>query len=123
MSHFMNDIPNPAADSCWHKYSAIRAPPPAKAFVFIDEHENSIDNSRFVCSQRGTWMWIDFPATRHQNACVLSFADGHAELWKWREANTIAAGKLPPWIQGVAARSGDRDLGRLQESIPVVPIR
>ena len=63
------------------------------------------------------WSWIDFPATRHNNGCVLSFADGHAEAWKWREGRTIQSGKLKGWIQGVSGVAGtDRDLGRLYDA-------
>lgn len=123
MSDYMNDVPNPADHSCWHKYSSIRSPPPVRAFVFIDEHENSIENARFVSTQPGVWRWVDFPAVRHANAGVLSFADGHCELWKWRELRTIQAGRFPPWIQNVTTRVGDLDITRIHRAIPVIPIR
>jgi hypothetical protein len=43
---------------------------------------------------------------------VLSFADGHAERWRWREAKSFA-GKQSYWKQAVSA--GDlADLRRLQ---------
>ena len=88
MSMYMNHVPNPTDRTCWHKYSEIRDPGPARAFVFIDEHENSIDNARFVLTQPAEWRWIDFPATRHGGGGVLSFADGHVESHKWLEAST-----------------------------------
>jgi prepilin-type processing-associated H-X9-DG protein len=28
--------------------------------------------------------WLDVPADRHQRGGNLTFADGHAEHWKWR---------------------------------------
>ena len=124
MNMFMNHIPDPRDQTCWHRFSQIKDPPPVKAFVFIDEHENSIDNARFVMAGREEWRWIDFPATRHDNSCVLSFADGHAELWRWRESITIQIGKMKPWIQGPSGVPGtDRDLRRIHESMPRAPIQ
>ena len=123
MSRYMNDQPNPGDRTCWHRYSQIKQPPPSRAFVFIDEHEGSIENARFYVTQPGDWTWIDFPATRHNNGCVLSFADGHAELWKWREGNTLKISQAKGWIQGYSAVAGkDRDLGRIFEAIPRTPI-
>ena len=29
-------------------------------------------------------MWFDMPADRHSQGACLSFADGHAERWRWR---------------------------------------
>ena len=119
---YMNHIPNPLDRTCWHRYSQIIDPPPANAFVFIDEHEHSIDNARFFLAGRSQWRWIDFPAARHHGGCVLSFADGHSELWQWREQNTLHIARMPPWIQGPAGVPGtDRDLQRIQQAIPPNP--
>jgi prepilin-type N-terminal cleavage/methylation domain-containing protein/prepilin-type processing-associated H-X9-DG protein len=124
MNMFMNHIPESGDRTSWHAYSQIKDPPPSKAFVFIDEHENSIDNARFALRPRGDWVWIDFPAARHNNGCMLSFADGHSELWRWLEPNTLQIGKMKGWIQGQSAVPGtDRDLRRIQESIPIPPVR
>jgi len=122
MNMYMNHIPNPQDRSCWHFLRQIRNPAPSEAFVFIDEHENSIDNARFTLSSPNDWVWIDFPGTRHNGGCVLSFADGHAEAWKWREAKTIQNGKLKGWIQGVpGVLNTDRDLGRIYNAAPKGP--
>ena len=124
MNMHMNHIPLPSDRTSWHKYSEIVDPSPSEAFVFIDEHEGSIDNARFTVTQRNEWRWIDFPATRHDNGCVLSFADGHSELWKWQENRTLEISKMSGWIQGYSGVYGkDRDLGRIYDAIPVVPIR
>jgi prepilin-type N-terminal cleavage/methylation domain-containing protein/prepilin-type processing-associated H-X9-DG protein len=122
MNMYMNHIPNPRDQTCWHLYSQIQDPPPAQAFVFIDEHENSIDNARFALAGREDWLWIDFPGARHNNGCVLSFADGHAELWRWREPNTLRIASMKPWIQSQSAVPGtDRDLSRIHKAIPPWP--
>lgn len=36
--------------------------------------------------------WIDFPSTLHNNACVINFADGHAELHKWTGSSMFLSG-------------------------------
>lgn len=124
MNSYLNDVPDPADRTCWHRFSEIRAPPPAKALVFIDEHEGSIENARFVITQPGNWSWIDFPATRHQAGCSLTFADGHAERWRWVEPNTLAIARRKGYINVVPGVPGtDRDLRRIHEAVPKVPIQ
>jgi len=123
MNMHMNHIPDPRDRTSWHKFSEIVSPPPSNAFVFIDEHEGSIDNARFTVTQRHEWRWIDFAGTRHDNGCVLSFADGHSELWKWKEARTLEISQMNGWIQGQTGVFGkDRDLGRIYDAIPKIPL-
>jgi prepilin-type N-terminal cleavage/methylation domain-containing protein/prepilin-type processing-associated H-X9-DG protein len=135
MSMYMNfrpDASSPNYDLCWHRLGDIRNPGPSKAAVFIDENEKSIQQSAFgINAPDGLtmfgselWTWISFPATRHNNAGMLSFADGHVEQWKWREPNTHHLGRQGGWVvvkPGVPDR--DRDLGRFFQVIPEkVPI-
>jgi prepilin-type N-terminal cleavage/methylation domain-containing protein/prepilin-type processing-associated H-X9-DG protein len=123
MSDYMNDPPDPADRSCWHRLSQIIEPPPSRALVFIDEHQGSIENARFVISQPGAANWLDHPATRHDRGCVLTFADGHAEAWKWLERTTLYADQLKGWVQGVQGMTGrDRDLARIHTTVPKVPL-
>ena len=83
----------------------------------------TIDNARFSLAGPRAWVWIDFPATRHESGCVLSFADGHSELWRWLEPTTLQAGRMTGWIQGIPGVEGtDRDLKRIHQSIPNLPI-
>ena len=124
MSAYMNDDPRPSDRTSWHRLSEVRSPRPEKALVFMDEHQGSIENARFVITQPGEWSWIDHPATRHRNAGVLSFADGHAELWRWLERTTLSADRIKGWVQGVVGVPGrDRDLRRVHETVPRVPIQ
>ena len=121
MSASMNDMPDPQDLSCWHKLSQIVMPSPAEAFVFLDEHENSIENARFVVTQPGEWFWVDFPSVRHAGAATLSFADGHAESWRFISPDTIRIGRMPPYIQSQIVKVNDPDLRRFQAASLKVP--
>ena len=71
----------------------------SQLFCFIDENPASINDGWFVCDPTDN-AWIDKPATYHNNAGGLSFADGHAEIKKWRDQNLISyngnpAGDVP----------------------------
>jgi len=78
------------------KETDFTAPGPAKTWVFVDEHPDSINDGLFAMHMptSTSWptytTWEDIPASYHNGACGFSFADGHAEIHKWRDANTIA---------------------------------
>ena len=57
-------------------------PAPAEVWVFTDEHPDSINDAGLFSPHKTSW--IDMPATYHGGACGVSFADGHAEIHKWR---------------------------------------
>lgn len=71
------------------KTAEITTPPPSQAFVFLDEHQNSIDDGHFGFAPEGN-TWMNLPAMWHLNGCNFSFADGHAEIFKWRDPRTLA---------------------------------
>jgi prepilin-type N-terminal cleavage/methylation domain-containing protein/prepilin-type processing-associated H-X9-DG protein len=75
----------------FHKQSDIVAPVPSQCWVFIDENPNSINDGWFCCDPNQPNEWFDVPASYHGNAGGLSFADGHAEIKKWRDAKMINA--------------------------------
>jgi len=64
---------------------------PAMRFVFLDEHPDSINAGGFanmmVPVPRNARI-IDFPASYHNGAGGISFADGRAEIRKWRDPRT-----------------------------------
>ncbi|MBI1178776.1 prepilin-type N-terminal cleavage/methylation domain-containing protein [bacterium] len=74
------------------KLSDLGNPPISKHFVFIDEHEDSINDGFFFISMGSygpTAAWLDLPASRHNNGASLSFADGHVETKKWQDPRTL----------------------------------
>jgi len=77
------------------KESDITEPSPSHAFVFIDEHEKSINDGWFAVDMKGVRGFLDAPAVRHGNTYPLSFADGHAEIWKINDTRTMRWNTLP----------------------------
>ncbi|HVV73182.1 MAG TPA: type II secretion system protein [Verrucomicrobiae bacterium] len=61
---------------------------PAKAWLFLDEHPDSINDGYFINNPTVNW-WQDTVASYHNGACGFSFADGHAEIHKWRSATSM----------------------------------
>lgn len=62
-------------------------PGPARTMVITEEDPNSLNDGTLAFGMV-TPEWIDFPATFHDQAANLSFADGHAELHRWTDRRT-----------------------------------
>ena len=131
--NFRNKQDDPGYDMCWHRLAQVQRPGPSKAAVFIEENEKSIQQSAFAINEPDDltmfntplWTWISFPATRHGNSGLLSFADGHVETWRWLEGNTMAVAQKNDWIvvQPAVAKT-DRDLSRFFKVVPEkVPVQ
>ncbi len=58
-------------------------------WVFIDENPYSIDDGYFVCDLNGT-AWVNVPASYHNGAGGLAFADGHSEIKKWSDGKVLS---------------------------------
>ena len=90
--------PSSWAYPSFKKYTEIRNPEPSTLFVFLDVHEDEIFDCTFGMPNLQFFgsaaVWWDIPANRHSQGCSLSFADGHAEHWKWRVPK-VFNGTLP----------------------------
>jgi prepilin-type N-terminal cleavage/methylation domain-containing protein/prepilin-type processing-associated H-X9-DG protein len=75
------------------KLSSIRNP--VNIFVFLDEHPDSINDGYFL-NKPDELEWVDLPASYHNGAASVSFADGHSEIHKWNYPHT----KRPPRPDG-----------------------
>jgi len=71
------------------KESQMDNPGTANLWVFIDEHPDSINDAAFAVSMNSGGGWIDYPATYHNGASGVAFADGHSEIHKWIEQGKI----------------------------------
>jgi prepilin-type N-terminal cleavage/methylation domain-containing protein/prepilin-type processing-associated H-X9-DG protein len=103
-------------DSPFVKDSQLAKPGPVKVFVFLDEHENTIEDGHFALNQAGTFNWQNMPSDRHNQGCSFSYADGHAARVRWRAPKTVDVlqydkSTLPGSADGL-------DLTDLQQSIP-----
>jgi prepilin-type processing-associated H-X9-DG protein len=58
-------------------------PQPAKTWVTIDEHADSINDGYFINNPTAA-NWQDIPGSYHNGGCNFGFADGHSEIKKWR---------------------------------------
>lgn len=97
------------------KTSDFLYPGPAENWVFLDEHPCSINDAGFFNPYQT--QWIDQPASYHNGAAGLAFADGHAEIHKWiASLSTARAKAVNVNFNGVTATVsgvGDRDLSWL----------
>ena len=90
--------------------SAIKAPAPVNALVFIDESLNTVDDCFFVIQiDPSANTWQNSPTARHSNGATMSFADGHVEVWHWLDITTEQDPNDPV--------TGDTDLPRMQHVI------
>jgi prepilin-type processing-associated H-X9-DG protein len=101
------------------KMSDMTKPGPSDLWILMDEHPDSI-NDPLMCVVAGTNnLWVDFPASYHNGAGSISYADGHSEIHKWLESFT----KNPPHAgtgviinnQRDTTPGGSRDLAYLRD--------
>jgi len=112
------------------KSTAIQNPGPSLASVFIEVSANSIDNNEFPCYNAGSGIlkYYKLPTSRHNNGGLISFADGHASYYKWQSGYIQAGNQIPDGTQGggqgtgfgAASAADDKDLPRLQETMPII---
>ena len=113
-SYNVSNSANCHADNHFRKYSEIKVP--TTLFIFIDTNEKYIWDSTFgvIPANYFFWsdFWLDIPADRHSQGGNLTFADGHAEHWKWRASKA-------PLALGQPSYSADdlQDLRRIQQCI------
>ena len=81
----------------FRKSSDLADPGPAKLYVLLDEHPDSINAGGFanmMVENPAAARIIDYPASYHNGAAGISFADGHAEIRKWRDPRTVVPVKF-----------------------------
>ncbi len=72
------------------KTSGLTLPGPSQTWVYMDEHPDSInDVGNFTYEPRDRRL-IDLPASYHNGAAGIAFADGHSEIHKWTGAYSQA---------------------------------
>ncbi len=96
--------------------SEISNPSPALRLVFIDEGKMTSDAYAVWYLQE---TWFDSPPVRHGDGTTLSFADGHADHWKWKGTDTIKHAReeentAPDTTWAPSTSAGYQDLYKMQ---------
>jgi len=82
------------------KFADLNVQGASKVFVFLDMREDSIDMGNFATRMSGwpdqpsLFGYFDLPGYYHHLAGGFSFADGHSEIHRWRDARS-----MPPLVQ------------------------
>ena len=86
---------------------------PGERAVFIDEGKTSAQSYTVHYNQPAWW---DGVPIRHGMGTNLTFADGHAEYWKWRDQRTITFARQEGDWQNYRNSPGNQDLQRVQRA-------
>ncbi len=93
----------------------------SERIVFLDDYGNNWDAQWVVWYDQPRW-WNPIPA-RHGPGTVTSFADGHADYWRWTDPRTIEWSNLT-WLEaetqrnsGNTLQSNNMDLMTIQRGI------
>jgi prepilin-type processing-associated H-X9-DG protein len=82
-----------SGNECYLKSTSFSRLKPVEAVVFMDERAESINDGWFW-GPRNKYNVQDLPAIYHgNNSSSFAYADGHAELQRWRDAKFIGLTK------------------------------
>jgi len=79
---------------------------PTGIFVTLDEHPDSINDGCFWNAPDHNTEWSDLPASYHNGAGGFSFADGHAEIKRWKSPTTRLGVTMKGWFPGQKIADG-----------------
>jgi prepilin-type N-terminal cleavage/methylation domain-containing protein/prepilin-type processing-associated H-X9-DG protein len=92
MGHAVNAWTPEVSYYYYARLSQIQRPPPSLAWVFIDQHEDTMSGPMFQIAPEAPnaagILWVSLPASRHGLAGTLSYVDGHVEMHRWRDPRT-----------------------------------
>jgi prepilin-type processing-associated H-X9-DG protein len=94
-----------------------------KTFVFLDQREDSINWGNYYTEMSGFdpraenqyKFGQDWPGAYHKQACGFSFADGHAEIKKWRDGRTTPPLKSQGLLPSDVPSPRNPDIAWLQD--------
>jgi prepilin-type N-terminal cleavage/methylation domain-containing protein/prepilin-type processing-associated H-X9-DG protein len=109
MNAWMNPLPNSYLDSAYRTFRKQGdISKPTDIWVTLDENPGSINDGWFLedpVSYKTTW--VDIPATYHNKAGGMSFADGHAIIRKWTDPKILANPPTPSDFNPMTPGNGD----------------
>lgn len=83
---------DPFREYDFYKMDDFTRPGPSQTIVFLEEHEDSINDGYFLVTRvldALPWGWNAVPASRHNRGANFSFADGHVERHRWKDKRTL----------------------------------
>lgn len=84
------------------KTEQLTQPAPAMAIVFLDESMATLQDGYLQIDTHGNkGFFPDIPANYHAGGCCLGYADGHAEVHKWKTAPMLSV----PYSQSIGYHS------------------
>jgi prepilin-type processing-associated H-X9-DG protein len=86
--------------------------------VYLDEQADSINDAAYF-SPTGN-RWPDLPASYHNGAGSLAFADGHSEIHKW-QSSVLTRKVTTQGYTMVTVGANDKDYWWLRERTQRVP--
>jgi prepilin-type processing-associated H-X9-DG protein len=105
----------------YKKYGDLVDPGPSMTWVLMDEREDSINDGELVIGMYGwpdkpaSWKIVDYPASYHNGAGGLAFADGHSEIRKWKDPRTMPVLKKGGELQLNITSPNNQDVYWLME--------
>jgi prepilin-type N-terminal cleavage/methylation domain-containing protein/prepilin-type processing-associated H-X9-DG protein len=105
----------------YKKATELIDPGPTMTWVLMDEREDSINDAEMCIGMTGfpdqpqQWKMVDFPASYHNGAAGLSFADGHSEIHKWKDSRTVPVVKKGGELALNVASPNNQDVYWLME--------
>jgi len=72
------------------KTTDMTSPGPVNTWVLLDECPDSMNDDFFAVLMHSHAAWTDVPASTHNGAGGFSFGDGHSEIKKWQDAETLS---------------------------------
>jgi len=103
-------------------FGEMMSPSPSKCWLFLDEREDSINDGWFAVDMTGfdpdkpaSVILVDYPASYHNRAGGLSFADGHSEIRKWVDPRTTPVLKPGQLLSLGVASPNNKDVIWMQE--------
>jgi prepilin-type processing-associated H-X9-DG protein len=106
--------PDTARYTVVKKTAEINTPGPSSLLVLVEVNPDSICRPCFGVYMDGPPRFLHFPASYHNRAGVLTFADGHVESHKWLDARTIRP-RSPDFHNHNDPVPGDADVVWLRE--------
>ena len=105
----------------FQKASDLITPSPASTWVVHDEREDSINDADFAVDMTSFDpirpagdIIVDYPASYHNMAGGMSYADGHSEIKKWLDPRTAPVLKPGQALALGVASPNNRDVEYLQ---------